>query len=382
MRSFFYLLLLSFLLLSCNDNSRYVVKGVFRSAPDSTVVYMSRYMASDIDDMLVPIDSAVVKKGKFKFKGVCEKPEVCFISSSSIIDGGYIMLEPGTIRFNMLERTSRGGTLLNDKMERFLNEKEKVIALRGMCAPGILDAIASSDAMRDSIVMIASLAGKVFDLYVADSFEKEQSNELKHFMLTQSVGLVSPEIMLDAFESLPECMHDKIFELKRKQLDGIMEQEGVARRYKHAAEEAVRETAVGKRMVDFELDDLSGDKVLFSDVVTMNNYTVLLFWATWEKEAVAFLRDVELICEKYKGGSVGVVAVSLDGSVEECLPYIAEKDCPTIHLCNPKGGSAEVASAYGVTELPYALLINKHGTIILRTSSVSDIEKRLTNTNK
>ena len=47
-----------------------------------------------------------------------------------------------------------------------------------------------------------------------------------------------------------------------------------------------------------------------------------------------------------------------------------------VQLCNPVGGSAEVAAAYGITELPTAVLVNNRGTIISRLSTVDDILKK------
>ena len=44
-----------------------------------------------------------------------------------------------------------------------------------------------------------------------------------------------------------------------------------------------------------------------------------------------------------------------------------------MQLCNPAGGSAEVAAAYGITELPAAVLVNKKGTIISRMETVGEI---------
>lgn len=377
MKKLLFLLSLSLFLVSCGDKNGFTIKGYYASAPDNTVVYISRYMVSGIDDLLVPFDSAVVRRGKFEFKGVCDKSEVCFVSSSRVVDGSYVVLEPGVVTFDMAERTSRGGTILNDKMNRFLNEKEKVIALRGMCASGILETIASTEEMRDSIVMMASLAGEIFDLYVAKQFNEDSANAFGHFVLTQSVGFASPEVLQSLFERVPENMHDKIYELKKKHVDTALEYNTLSQQYLNAADKALMETAVGKKFLDFELNNIYGGKVLFSDLLLSGNHSVLIFWGSWDKVACDFLKDACSLCVQYEKNGVNLVSVSLDSSVDKCVDFVSGIEGTALHLCNPRGGSAEVASGYGVSALPHALLINRQGTILLRTNSIKDIESKL-----
>ncbi len=377
MKNIVCLLAMLFVAVSCGENNRFAVKGVYESASDNTVMYMSRYMVSGIDDILVSFDSAVVRNGKFEFNGVCAQPQVCFVSSSMVVDGNYIVLEPGTVDFDMAERSVRGGTELNDKMERFLKEKERVIALRGMCAPGVLEAIAPAKEMRDSLIMIADLAGKVFDLYVMKNFEENATNVLGHFMLTQSVGVASPDVLDALFASVPESMRDKMYEIKEKQVKAALEQKKQTAQYVVNAEASAMETAVGKKYIDFELNNVLGEKVLFSNEVKSCDYIVMLFWGSWNESAIVFLKDVESLRSKYDKRKLGLVTISLDSSVDKCLEAVSVKDNSVVHLCNPAGGSAEVASGYGVVGVPYALLINRNGTILLRTSSMKDIESKL-----
>ena len=377
MKRIVYLSVLFLGVVSCGDRNGYTVKGVYDSAPDNTVVYMSRYMVSEINDMLVPFDSAVVRNGRFAFKGTCEKAEVCFVSSSKVVDGGYVVIEPGVIDFDMTARGVRGGTELNGRMNRFLNEKERLIALRGMCEPAILDVIAPTEEMRDSVVLMASLAGKVFDLYVSNSFHDNAGNGVGHFILTQSVGFASPYMLSELFEKVPMSFRDKIYELKKKYNNNIIEREKKAQQYIVEAAGAAVETAVGKKYIDFELNGLSGGKVLFSDVVTSCDYTLLLFWGAWDDNASAFMRSFEALRGVFGSNELGLVTISLDASVDNCAGAVSVTDGSVIHLCNPAGGSAEVASGYGVTGLPYALLVNRKGTILLRTNSIKDIESKL-----
>ena len=79
---------------------------------------------------------------------------------------------------------------------------------------------------------------------------------------------------------------------------------------------------------------------------------------------------------KYKTKGLQIVGVSLDGDVAACRSVVDELDIAWVQLCNPAGGSAEVAAAYGITELPAAVLVNNRGTIISRMATVEDMLKK------
>ena len=118
------------LLFSCGGKNSYTIEGRYKAAPDGTVLYLTAF-----DDILTVVDSAVVENGRFGFSGVCDSLSVCYISSSQVIDGGYVVLEPGEISFAFGRGTVCGGTSSNDALARFMNEKERLFNLRMMSSP-------------------------------------------------------------------------------------------------------------------------------------------------------------------------------------------------------------------------------------------------------
>ena len=63
--------------------------------------------------------------------------------------------------------------------------------------------------------------------------------------------------------------------------------------------------------------------------------------------------------------------------MEECRDAVGIHALKGKFLCSPEGRAAEVASLYGISSLPVFIVINNNGTIIARTASVDDIEKKL-----
>lgn len=364
------------LLVSCAHENGYTLKGEYPAAKDGTVVYLSEYMVFDLDDMLVPVDSAVVEGGKFSFKGVADGFDVCFLSSSKVVDGGFVVLEKGDVAFTF-DGAKCGGTLWNKEVSRFMHEREKVLNIKKLASPAMQKRMLLDPEMFDSINELAVYASRIFDSYAVGLIRKNVNNKLGHFFLTQSAGAVSPGRLLPLFPLIPNEFRDKLYDGKKMQVEAEMEEGLDVAKYAMGAQEVAKETAVGKCYRNFELDDIAGGKVLFSDKVAAGRYTILLFWAAWDSRSVEFLKELAATCSGYSGKGLNVVTVSLDDNVGDCAAVVNSSGIAGAHLCNPLKGSAELASAYGVCELPLCLVINNKGVIISRTSSVDDVKSKL-----
>ena len=359
-------------ILSCSKNENVcTVNGRYASAPDGMVLYVT-----PIDDILSPIDSVVVKGGKFNLELDASVPTVRFISSQLVIDGNYVFVEPGTVNVDFTGETFVSGTSSNEGLNRFMTERGKIITLRSMEEPGALDAFGLDSSMCDSIKELIVFAGDVFDAYAVKEIKDNLDSHLGYFYLVQSVGIVSSTKLLPLFENVPVEFRDELYDAMRGRVEGEMSDAVMVEKYLNDVAVNLEATAVGKKIQNFELDNIRGGKVLLSDEVMANKYTLVLFWGAWQHGASEQLAVLSKAYDKYRSKGLQVVGVSLDSSVEDCRAVVDELAIDWIQLCNPTGGSAEVAAAYGIVELPAAVLVNNRGTIIARMSSVEEVVKK------
>ena len=370
MKKLFHLLLLC-LLFSCSKNENAcVVNGRYASAPDGTVLYVT-----PIDDILTPIDSVVVKGGKFELELDGTVPSVRFISSQQVIDGGFVFIEPGVVNVDFTGDFV-SGTPVNERLNRFMVERDKIVNLRRMGTPSALDALGLDKAMCDSIKDIVVIAGNIFDSYAIKEIKTNLDSHIGYFYLVQSVGIVASAKLLPLLDKVPEEYRDKLYDTMRNRIESDVRDAAMAEKYLDDIWKSLEATAVGKKFQDFELDDINGRKVLLSDEVFANKYTLVLFWAGWQDGVNELLQVLSEAYAKYNAKGLQIVGVSLDGDVAACRSVVDELDIAWVQLCNPAGGSAEVAAAYGITELPAAVLVNNRGTIISRMATVEDMLKK------
>jgi len=356
------------LLTSCGGRNNYTIEGRYKAAPDGTKLYLTAF-----DDILSVIDSAVVNDGKFSFSGVCDTLSVCYLSSSQVIDGGYVVLEPGNISFVFDRGTMCGGTPSNDVLLRFLNEKERLLNLRMMSSPAFAGKMNLDKAMVDSLQALGSMAENVFAAFATKLIKENAGNPLGCFFFVHSAGTMPGMVAERAAALVHEKYRGKQYHAKLKQL----EHEASLRSYANGAELGAMATAVGKKYQNFELKSIDGKSVLMQDRISASKYTLLLFWAGWSEESVSAAEQLKELYYKYKGRGFDIVAVSLDETVEQCAASVEKQGLPWLQLCSPEGGSAELAAAYGVSGLPIAVLINNDGTILLRSASVEDVKSKL-----
>lgn len=372
MKKLISLLLVVCVLFSCSDGKDVCrIDGRYVSAPDGTVLYIT-----PVDDILSPVDSAVIKNGRFSFELTDTVPVVRFISSQRVIDGNFVVVEPGVLNVDFTGEEFVSGAPANERLKRFMAEKEKIVNLRKMCEPENIALLDIDEAMCDSIKEVVFFAGEIFEAYALNEIIENIETPVGIFYLLQSVGVVAPAKLLPVFEKVPLEYRDKLYDAIKNRVEANIRESAMAEKYVEEVYKSLEETAVGKRFQNFELDNINGGKVLLSDEVFANRYTLVLFWASWEDNAKNVLRSFSELYDKYKACGLQIVGVSLDGSVAGCKSVVDELSIGWVQLCNPTGGSAEVAAAYGITDLPAAILVNNRGTIIARMSTADEVLKK------
>ena len=371
MKRVFLLLLLSLVFACSKNGNTCVINGRYASAPDGTVLYVT-----PIDDILSPVDSAVIKGGKFTFELDGTAPTVRFISTQQVLDGNFLCVEPGVLNVDFSGEPFVSGTPGNEHIDRFMAERNKIVNLRRMAEPGALEALSLDEGMCDSIKELVVIAGDIFDSYAIKEIRENIDAHLGYFYLLQSVGVVSSARLLPLFDKVPAEYRDGLYNVMRSRVEGEVCDAAMAKKYIDDIAVSLEATAVGKKFQNFELDNVNGGKVLLSHEVFANKYTLVLFWATWQDGVSELLTALSKAYDKHRAAGLQVVGVSLDGSVEACKELVDKLNVNWLQLCNPAGGSAEVAAAYGITDLPTAILVNNRGTIIARMSTLDDVLKK------
>jgi thiol-disulfide isomerase/thioredoxin len=167
-------------------------------------------------------------------------------------------------------------------------------------------------------------------------------------------------------DSVPEAYRDERFKRFCKQFkESLITKNGALN------------TQVGNSYINFELKNPEGNKILFSDIVEKNKYTLLDFWASWCGPCRKAMPQIKEIYEKYDKKGLAVVSLSLDTDGEAWKKAIDELGMTWTQLCNPDGGSREVGQAYGIEFIPTMLIISQDGKIAARGLEGEALAKKI-----
>lgn len=347
------------LLASCGADG-YKIKGKFSGVPDGTKVYMSL-----VDGELTEVDSTVVNNGWFEFSGKQDVPSMRMIYSYASINGGPVVLENGVINVLIKDKFYRTGTPLNEELQRYISCEEDV--LQQSTVIGVLERMAGVNPLRlDSLKSVAEISRTKFVKTVYEIIDNNVDNALGVFVMTKSGDILPPQVLDALMSSVPGYLrnerYEELYSQVKIELDNIKRAEL---------------TAVGKYYFDFELPDIFGKKVIFSDIVKKSKFTLLNFWASWCPSCRMEIPKIKRLFNTYAQNGFATVSVSLDDDAELWHDAIDALKMNWVQLCDPSRGSTELAFAYGVKSVPTLLLIDRDGKIIMRSNTIDDMMAKI-----
>ena len=324
-RKFFSALLLAVALCSCGQKG-YTIKGNIIDLDEGDINLL------DISGHI--ISTTEVVDGKFTFKGKVDAPCLAYINN--VLGVRYpidipILLENATIHVKGDARISHidiTGTKANENMVQFKIRKDQLPA-------GNNDAYLS---------------------LVKETFEENSDNLLGAMLISNFYGLVSDKELLDYCDRLPLELRGNLY----------------VTHYRDVAQRRV-DTQPGTKFKDFEMLDSDSLKVSLGDVVKSHEATVVLFWASWARDASTVIPEITEGCRPYRKLGLEMFNVSLDSDMSKFAA--CEKDFGLFGLSFSNGPEVgdKASSLYGFEGLPRVLLIDKEGTIVARGRSFEDL---------
>jgi peroxiredoxin len=231
--------------------------------------------------------------------------------------------------------------VLNDRIMVFMQIHAREENLKSSGKQGFYNCV---DRIADIVKERGSDRVLEFILYtMSESFYKSGSPEVSHYVI-------------DNYFYGDDCGDSEISDLFKMKAAGL------------------RNLEVGNTPPDFSLPDVNGKNIRFSEVVKENEYTLLLFWASFChkcKEEIPMMKKFYPSASK-KGFEI--LGVSIDYSRGSWIEGIKENDLPWLNVSDLSSWGGPVLKKFRVTKTPVMFLIDKNGTLVARPESAAEIE--------
>ena len=120
---------------------------------------------------------------------------------------------------------------------------------------------------------------------------------------------------------------------------------------------------VGKRFIDVQLQDVSGQRCKLSDYAGKGKWVLVDFWASWCKFCRAEMPDLKRAYKQLGGDNFEIVGLSIDEDTADWKDAIQQLGLPWTQLDDQKGWKSKAVAVYKVPGIPVNVLIDPTGKI-------------------
>ncbi|HCO68605.1 MAG TPA: thiol:disulfide interchange protein [Dysgonomonas sp.] len=359
MKKLLYILPLSALMAVSCSNKNVLEGSLNNSDSDGKTVYL--LTTQNYETPPQPTDSTTIQNGKFRFELDNQQPGVGFgyvvvkDLAPQLQNGIPFIFENGKIKIEIDSLSKVTGTPLNDKSQAFLeqltkesekaqaiaqkiqstsdeNEQQQYFAEMMTLNEGLKKLV--QDFVKENI---GNKAGEFFFMQFLDAFDENQANEL--------LASASPEL--------------------KEYLDKLMNPAGAQQDF------------IGQQYIDITGADPNGKNVSLSDYVGNNKVVLLDFWASWCGPCRVEMPNVVEAYAKYKSKGFEIVGISLDEEKDAWVQGIKDMNMSWIQMSDLKGWQSELSAPYGVSSIPFTLLIDQNGTVIAQNLRGTALDSKL-----
>ncbi|MBR5117387.1 MAG: AhpC/TSA family protein [Muribaculaceae bacterium] len=341
MKNFSSYLLLAFCVALSSCTGSYSLKVHFPNHDfDGKKAYLTNYDTGDTIDSVTVLEKQLILDGNVDTAYFAR-----LLFENNRLD---FVIEEGDIEVEWGADLKISGTPLNEKfngivkqLDKYEQEWQKIALARQN------NEITDDEALQREDNRKSDLLNTLYNYYLAN-----KDNPLGEWAFTQYVveGDFTPSELTLVLKKVPK----QYLNLKRvKQAVNIAD--------------AREMTSEGKRFVDFSVKTSDGNVERLSQYVADGmNYTLLYFWASWctscQKEISS---PLAYLYEIYKDDRLKIIGVAVWDEPSAAKKAIQELAIPW-HVMIGDSKLSEPAELYGISGIPYAVLISPDGNIVAR----------------
>jgi peroxiredoxin len=360
MKKIIYLFVIAIMMSACSSEPHYVVKGKIAGS-DSITFYLQKREAGKV----VNFDSAVSKKGIFKFKGgSVDYPQTVQLIAGNTRKRTSFYLENSVINvegsIDSLFKAEITGSKTQDEYKALIELNKPLSEIYSKKITEFREASQSGNAARQSEIEKS-----------LDSIQTEMLKNRKDFIMNNPSSYVTPAILggisydmeADELEAIINKLDTAISALP--QIVSIKERIAV-----------MKTVAIGQKAPDFSMNDVDGKSVSLSSLVG-SKLLLIDFWAAWCGPCRDENPNVVKVYSEFRKKGFNILGVSLDNSREDWIKAIADDKLTWTHVSDLQRGSNAAAILYAVNVIPSNFLLDQTGTIIAKNLSGEDLYNKV-----
>ena len=333
------------ILYACSPSTHsteYSVTGVVSdSSANGKKIYIMRY------DDNQNIDSTIIEKNQFTFKGQIDTASFCRIDVDRNLYANFI-LENGNIRVDLQKHNEPSGTPLNDKLAQLTLAEDSVSELINLRSQEIMKQCGNDEQAFDSQIQEfikqqrESIANKCADLYEG------------HWDDAFGYALLYSEF----FNFTPLAQQKALIAKFGNWLKSTQTAQKISKTI-----EAQEKTAEGMPYIDITGTDAEGKRIALSDFIGKENYVLMDIWASWCGPCKGEIPNLARLHNQYKDKGLTVIGIFVWDKQENLKKAMDSEGIIWPQIFDKENKSIQM---YGIDGIPHIILFSPNGTILKR----------------
>jgi len=138
------------------------------------------------------------------------------------------------------------------------------------------------------------------------------------------------------------------------------------------------ELKLGKPAPPLVLHTLDGQSIATGDL--LGQVVIVTFWASWCGPCRKENPNVVAMYKKYHAKGFEIFGVSLDDNKEKWMKAVEADGLVWNHVSDLRAWENAAAKLYGVTSIPFALLLDKEGKIVAKDLRGAELDTKIAET--
>lgn len=280
----------------------------------------------------------------FEYHGSADSAMYCRIDAGT--DYGNFIVEPGTVRVDMITHSFPSGTPLNDGYAEFGKLEEHLSFMIDSVRRSVINGDMDRETRMKKLNELEFDTKWINDLvcgHLKPFLLKHRNDELGVAICQRYLNHASPEALDEIYPLLGEWI------LGRNQIQQLT-----------AMVNAARRAAPGCPFIDFTARDPLGNKTALSDYVGKGKYVIVDFSASWCGPCKAEMPYLSEVYNKYKGENFDMVTVMVWDKPENSKAMQKEFE---VNWPAMIGAGMKPMELYGIKGIPYIILFAPDGKI-------------------
>lgn len=346
--------------LAASKKNGYTVKGTVQGAKDGDTVLLVEMQGFG----MLPLDTAVIAKGKFVFTGIQDEPVWRFVvckNGEQYKGGTDFILENGNITIAVVAkgRTAAKGTANNELWNHFMAESERQDRVTSPLWKLANDSTAT-EAERETADKTLQRLRKENDQYKFDFIRKHIRTGVSHILLESAyMGYSVEQLELITQDFAKAKINSDLAQAIGKYVAGM------------------KKTAIGVVVENINLPNEKGEIIGLLNQVSKNKITLVDFWASWCGPCRAEVPHLKEAYKDYRAKGFEIVGISLDQSGEAWKKAMVDLEMPWPQMSDLKGWKSVAAQQYGIRAIPFTLLVDQQGKIVAKNLRGKELEEKL-----